>query len=59
MVSPSNEDIKKKANTLIGEEFLHDGLINENQVRQVLTRQAQVGGKFGSLLIENGIFSDQ
>lgn len=38
----------------IGEQFIQGGLINEEQLEQVLRRQSQVGGKLGSLLIEMG-----
>lgn len=34
---------------------MEDGLINGDQLRQVLQRQSQVGGKLGSILIEMGI----
>ncbi|MDA8141040.1 MAG: PilT/PilU family type 4a pilus ATPase [Desulfobacteraceae bacterium] len=38
----------------IGEQFVQGGLINEEQLEQVLRRQSQVGGQLGSLLIEMG-----
>ncbi len=38
----------------IGEQLLQGGLINEQQLQQVLQRQFQVGGQLGSLLIEMG-----
>lgn len=38
----------------IGEQFIQGGLINEEQLQQVLKRQSQVGGQLGSLLIEMG-----
>ncbi|BBO84356.1 hypothetical protein DSCO28_49220 [Desulfosarcina ovata subsp. sediminis] len=44
-------DIKKRR---IGEQLLDDGLINSEQLQQVLKRQAQVGGKLGSIMIEMG-----
>lgn len=38
----------------LGEQLISGGVINENQLQQVLKRQAQVGGHLGSLLIEMG-----
>jgi twitching motility protein PilT len=47
----SSTVIKKQR---IGEQLLDDGLINPEQLEQVLKRQAQVGGQLGSILIEMG-----
>ena len=38
----------------IGEQLMDNGLINADQLQQVLKRQAQVGGQLGSILIEMG-----
>ncbi len=46
----SNRPVKRR----IGEQLLEGGLISEEQLEQALKRQSQVGGQFGSLLIEMG-----
>lgn len=38
----------------IGELFVEQGLINTNQLKDALKRQAQVGGHLGSILVELG-----
>ena len=51
----SANDNKKKApkpNLRLGEILVKSGLINSNQLQQVLKRQTQVGGHLGSILIE-------
>ena len=52
-----DEKSKRIQGIKIGEQFLEGGLINEDQIGQVLYRQAQVGGRFGSLLIEMGFLA--
>ncbi len=44
----------RPAKARIGEQFVQGGLISEEQLEQALRRQSQVGGQFGSLLIEMG-----
>ena len=39
----------------IGEQLMDDGLINADQLQEVLKRQAQVGGRLGSIMIEMGV----
>ena len=50
--SPQGSSDSKKRR--IGEQLLDNGLINDQQLDQVLKRQAQVGGQLGSILIEMG-----
>ena len=38
----------------LGELFIDQGLINTNQLKDALKRQAQVGGQLGSILVEMG-----
>ena len=47
-------DPRKMQKRRIGEELVEDGLINADQLQQVLRRQAQAGGQLGSILIEMG-----
>ena len=47
-------DPRKLKKRRIGEELVEDGLINADQLQQVLRRQAQAGGQLGSILIEMG-----
>jgi hypothetical protein len=47
-----SEGIERKRR--IGEQLMDDGLINADQLEQVLKRQAQAGGQLGSILIEMG-----
>ncbi|WP_319522105.1 PilT/PilU family type 4a pilus ATPase [uncultured Desulfosarcina sp.] len=55
MVDDSNASGPRKTKKRrIGEELIDDGLINADQLQQVLKRQAQAGGKLGSILIEMG-----
>lgn len=44
----------RQTKALLGEKLLEGGLINEDQLQQVLRRQAQVSGRSGSLLNEMG-----
>ena len=44
--------IKKKQR--LGELFVEQGLINTNQLKDALRKQAQVGGQLGSILVEMG-----
>ena len=48
MASP----VKKKQR--LGELFIEQGLINTNQLKDALRKQAQVGGQLGSILVEMG-----
>ncbi len=41
----------------LGEEMMDTGLINPEQLQQVLKRQAQAGGHLGSILIEMGFIA--
>jgi len=49
---PTNSHETKKRR--IGEELINNGLINTEQLQQVLRRQTQAGGQLGSILIEMG-----
>lgn len=49
---PNNSHEAKKRR--IGEELISNGLINTEQLQQVLRRQTQAGGQLGSILIEMG-----
>lgn len=41
----------------LGEILVEQGLINSNQLKDALKRQAQVGGHLGSILVEMGIIT--
>jgi twitching motility protein PilT len=49
-----SRDPKESRKRRIGEQLMDDGLINADQLQQVLKRQAQAGGQLGSILIEMG-----
>lgn len=51
---PQPQNASKKR---LGEEMLDTGLINPDQLQQVLKRQAQAGGHLGSILIEMGFIA--
>ena len=42
----------------LGELFVDQGLINTNQLKDALKRQAQVGGQLGSILVEMGFVTN-
>ena len=54
-----NAPIAKKSSTRkrIGDAFIDSKLINQQQLRLALTRQAQNGGHLGSILIEMGFIT--
>ncbi len=43
----------------LGELLVEHGLINTNQLKEALKRQAQVGGQLGSILVEMGIITNE
>ncbi|MEW6571999.1 MAG: PilT/PilU family type 4a pilus ATPase, partial [Nitrospirota bacterium] len=52
---PISRSAKKKQR--LGELLLEDGLINSNQLKEALKKQAQVGGQIGSVLVEMGFIT--
>jgi twitching motility protein PilT len=57
MQTGGSSDLKKNQKPRLGESLLQNGLIELEQLEQVLKRQSQVGGQLGSLLIEMGFIS--
>ncbi|MBE0425667.1 MAG: hypothetical protein IBX72_03365 [Nitrospirae bacterium] len=55
MMQFSSKSIKKKQR--IGELLVEHGLINTNQLKEALKRQAQAGGHIGSVLVEMGFIT--
>ena len=39
----------------LGEMLVRDGRVTEDQLQQCLAHQAQVGGRFGTVLVELGL----
>lgn len=52
-----NNMLIPKKKQRIGELLIEEGLINTNQVKDALKRQAQVGGHLGSILVELGFIT--
>jgi len=49
--------VKSKEKQRLGELLVEHGLISENQVKDAIKRQAQVGGQIGSILVEMGFIT--
>ncbi len=49
-----SKDSKQSKRRRIGEQLMESGLINADQLQQVLKHQAQAGGLLGSIMIEMG-----
>ena len=52
-----NNMLTPKKKQRIGEFLIEEGLINSNQVKDALKRQAQMGGHLGSILVELGFIT--
>ena len=50
--------IPSKKKQRLGELFIAQGLINTNQLKDALKRQAQIGGQLGSILVEMGFITN-
>ncbi|MBM4137414.1 MAG: hypothetical protein FJ241_11360, partial [Nitrospira sp.] len=51
------EQIQVKKKQQLGEILVEYGIINPNQLKEALRRQAQVGGQIGSILVEMGLIT--